>query len=211
MYLLDRSVIFCVFLLCLHPSTTLSQNPQEADHVDTRCSCRCPETGRVDPDIATDFPSRKIYISTSVNATDCDCEHVVLAVLGNMTKDQTEKFCPRCVCKHEQRSLTIIKVVVIVVLWVVSILIVYMVFLLALEPYLGGRVRGRSTAASSYQQQQDDNEEDNLNNDTPMRTYNSRGQGARGMMDMVGQSQDKWKRQVEIQRRNIYDRHTMLN
>lgn len=210
MYLLDKSVIFCIFLLCLHPDLTSSQAPQEADHVDTRCSCRCPETGRVDPDIVTDFPKRKIYISTSVNATDCDCEHVVLQVLGNITQDQVEKFCPRCFCKHEQRSLTIIKVVVIIVLWVVSILIVYMVFLLALEPYLGGRVRGRAT--SSYHPHTDDNEdEDNLNNDTPMRTYSNRGQGARGMIDMVGQSQDKWKKQVEIQRRNIYDRHTMLN
>jgi len=204
-------MITLVFLVLI-PGLTLSQN--FGDHVDTRCSCRCPETNRVDPDIPTDFPHRKIYISTSVNATDCDCEHVVLAVLGNMTQDQTEKFCPRCLCKHEQRSLTIIKVVVIIVLWVVSILIVYMVFLLALEPYLGGRVRGRNTTSSSsnnYQQHTDENEEDNLNNDTPLRTYNNRGNGARGMIDMVGHSQDKWKRQVEIQRRNIYDRHTMLN
>lgn len=31
------------------------------------------------------------------------------------------------------------------------------------------------------------------------------------VLNRVGHSQDKWKRQVREQRRNIYDRHTMLN
>lgn len=36
--------------------------------------------------------------------------------------------------------------------------------------------------------------------------------GERGnVLNRVGHQQDKWKRQVREQRRNIYDRHTMLN
>lgn len=36
--------------------------------------------------------------------------------------------------------------------------------------------------------------------------------GVRGnVLNRVGHQQDKWKRQVREQRKNIYDRHTMLN
>lgn len=31
------------------------------------------------------------------------------------------------------------------------------------------------------------------------------------VLNRVGHQQDKWKKQVREQRRNIYDRHTMLN
>ena len=31
------------------------------------------------------------------------------------------------------------------------------------------------------------------------------------VLNIVGQQQDKWKRQLKEQRRNIYDKHTMLN
>jgi len=34
---------------------------------------------------------------------------------------------------------------------------------------------------------------------------------AGGVLNRVGHQQSKWKRQVQEQRRNIYDRHTMLN
>jgi len=183
---------------------------ENADFVDSRCSCKCPETGSVDPDINNPMPNRKMYISTHVNATDCDCEHVVKPLL-QLTQPQVDKFCPRCQCKHEKRSITIIKVVIIIVLWVVCVLIVYMLFLVALEPLLKGRARGRGSAqaGASYQQHTDDEESESVG-DTPMRQY-SRQVSARGVIGAVGHSQDRWKRQVEIQRRNIYDRHTMLN
>lgn len=31
------------------------------------------------------------------------------------------------------------------------------------------------------------------------------------VLNRVGHQQDKWKKQVKEQRKNIYDRHTMLN
>ena len=48
----------------------------------TRCSCKCPEAAFVDPDIKTDWAKRKVYINSTVAAADCDCEHVVVPVLG---------------------------------------------------------------------------------------------------------------------------------
>lgn len=33
----------------------------------------------------------------------------------------------------------------------------------------------------------------------------------KGVLNRVGHSQSKWKRQVKEQRRNIFDNHTMLN
>ena len=35
--------------------------------------------------------------------------------------------------------------------------------------------------------------------------------GAEGVINRLGTQQSKWKRQVQEQRRNIYDRHSMLN
>ena len=40
---------------------------------------------------------------------------------------------------------------------------------------------------------------------TPMRTYGS------SVINRVGNTQTRWKRQVQEQRKNIYDKHTMLN
>jgi hypothetical protein len=43
--------------------------------------------------------------------------------------------------------------------------------------------------------------------DTQMRTY----RGAEAVINRLGNQQTKWKKQVQEQRRNIYDRHAMLN
>jgi len=187
-------------------------------HVDSRCSCRCPEAELVDPDINPDWPGRKIYINSSVDAVDCDCEHVVVPLL-HLNQEQTDKFCPRCQCKHETRSVTTIKVVVIIILWVVCVLLIYLVFLVCIDPLLGGRGgRPRLRPASTpYTQHQD---EDSINDDTAtvppvesdgslsMSQYNG---APRGVVNRIGVNQERWRRQVELQRSSVYDRHTMLN
>jgi len=187
------------------------------DHVDNRCSCKCPEVETLDPDMIIDWPGRKIYINSTVSPTDCDCEHVVKPVLG-LDQEQVDKFCPRCVCQHETRSVTTIKVVVIIILWVMSILIIYLGFLVCVDPLLGGRgLRPRTRAANPYQQHQDDNDSinddsaHNIDNDTPMSQYNRGSLGPKSVVNRMRSDQEKWKRQVEIQRSSVYDRHTMLN
>lgn len=48
--------------------------------------------------------------------------------------------------------------------------------------------------------------------DSSLAPGTSHPMGERGnVLNRVGHQQDKWKRQVREQRRNIYDRHTMLN
>ena len=122
-------------------------------HQDSRCQCKCPDVSTVGANnerIMDEWSTlehkdtRSIYINSSVKAEDCDCEKVVLPKL-NLNQTQADSFCPRCQCKYQIRSLTIIKVVVILVIWVISILVIYMGFLSCLEPLLNRR--GASTCA----------------------------------------------------------------
>lgn len=128
-------------------------------------------------------------------------------------KEKEKEFCPRCECVYENRNTTIIKVVVIIVIWVISLLACYMAFLSCLDPLLNKRVK------SNYQEHTNE-EEDATAEGAPGQSSGSandshqmnslRGTGS-NMLNRVGHQQDKWKRQVREQRRNIYDRHTMLN
>lgn len=56
-------------------------------------------------------------------------------------KGKEQEFCPRCECKYENRNTAIIKVVVIIVIWVISLLVVYMLFLICLDPLLNKRIK----------------------------------------------------------------------
>merc|ERR1712062_805279 len=106
-----------------------------------------------------------------------------------------------------------IKVVVILVIWVISLLLFYMAFLSILEPMLSKK-RGLGLPSSirggqgvAYSEHHDSIGEDGDGDATQMRTY----RGAEGVINRLGTQQSKWKRQVQEQRRNIYDRHSMLN
>ena len=163
----------------------------------------------------------KLNPTFQVGPEDCDCKHVVVPHL-NVTDAEAESFCPRCSCKWETRSLTIIKVVVILVIWVISILVIYMGFLSCLDPILNKRTGlGLPTPSSiNYREHHDERASDDegsgsepapqagaAEGDTPLRTY----RGAEAVINRLGNQQSKWKKQVQEQRRNIYDRHAMLN
>ena len=118
--------------------------------------------------------------------------------------------------------MTTIKVVVIIILWVMSILIIYLGYLVCIDPLLGGRsLRPRARSTNPYQQHQDDDSrhddsitDDSIQtngNDTPMSQYSRGVLGPRNMVNRMRSDQERWKRQVEIQRSSVYDRHTMLN
>ena len=111
------------------------------------------------------------------------------------------------------------QVVVIIVIWIISLLVIYMLFLVCLDPLLNKK--------SQLPYQEQNNEEvihtshrlflflsyfdsilsfqDEGRNAQPLRTSGT------GVLNRVGHQQDKWKRQVQEQRRHIYDRHTILN
>lgn len=131
----------------------------------------------------------------------------------------------------------------IIVIWVISLLVIYMLFLICLDPLLNKRLH-KASANIGYHEH--NNEEviprgrlyiyefsaewveivkprpDPCNlivplafpvkDDSSVAPGTSHPMGERGnVLNRVGHQQDKWKRQVREQRRNIYDRHTMLN
>lgn len=181
--------ILCVLLTVVHDC--------DAQYEDVRCKCICPSTAVVKGS-QTD---RKLYIM-NVSPQRCNCEGVILPQATDIRGKESE-FCPRCKCRYERRNTTTIRVLVILIIWVISLLTVYMLFLMCLDPLLN-----RRKAAAAYQEHVD--EELNLEEPLPMHQQRTR-RSSSSVLNKVGQQQDKWKRQVQEQRRNIYDKHTMLN
>ena len=76
------------------------------------------------------------------------------------------------------------------------------------------RPKLRRAANISYQEQQNENEEsfndENVvnSNSTPIPMSSIR---PRSVVSKVKDDQKKWKRNVELQRSTVYDRHSMLN
>uniref|UniRef100_A0A1B6BY24 Uncharacterized protein n=1 Tax=Clastoptera arizonana TaxID=38151 RepID=A0A1B6BY24_9HEMI len=153
----------------------------------SRCKCVCTILN------GTQSYNRLIIAPVPPN-NNCDG---VIPVINNDNK--TQELCPRCECSYESRNTTIIKVVVIIVIWIISCLVIYMLFLICLDPLLNKR------AKSSYVE--------HTNEDDESAGPSSHAMGVRSgnVLNRVGHQQDKWKKQVKEQRKNIYDKHTMLN
>jgi hypothetical protein len=67
------------------------------------------------------------------------CQKVVIPQLIDKVDGILERegeFCPLCDCKNESRNTATIKAVVVIIIVAVSLLSLYMVFLLCLEPVL---------------------------------------------------------------------------
>lgn len=179
--------VFCFFITSI--TSVLCQ------YEDVRCKCVCPS-----PEVVNGSKSdRKLYIG-NVPPLKCDCNGVILPQVSDDVRVKEKEFCPRCECKYESRNTTTIKVVVILIIWVISLLVVYMLFLMCLDPLLNKR-------RTAYEEHK--NEEVNL--DDPVTTMQRPRTVSTNVLNRVGQQQDRWKKQVQEQRRNIYDRHTMLN
>ncbi|XP_063702990.1 uncharacterized protein CG1161 [Culicoides brevitarsis] len=177
---------------------------------DKRCKCVCPSVNSV-INRTTNDDSRMLIIE-NVLPSQCNCDEVILPRLAkkNISINGKEKeFCPRCECKYENRNTTTIKVIVIIVIFVISILCVYMLFLFLLDPLLNKRMK------LNYQEHT--NEEDETNSNPmqmvfgPSTSRANEAGGSNNVLNRVGAHQDKWKKQVKEQRKNIYDRHSMLN
>jgi len=180
------------------------------EHGDTRCSCKCPDAEAVLGSHIVDitYPNRRVYINSSVSALDCNCKHVVVPVLG-LDMEQTDRFCPRCACKHETRSVMTIKVVVGIIIWVLSMLALYVMYLVFVDPMFRPGLRRPNI---SYQEHQNENDNfENLNDENVLNATQMSSIRPRNMVSKVKNDQKKWKRQVELQRTTVYDRHSMLN
>ncbi|KAK7865457.1 hypothetical protein R5R35_002335 [Gryllus longicercus] len=175
---------------------------QAQSYEDVRCKCVCPNPSVVN----VTQSNRKLYID-NVPPNKCTCDNVILPQVGDEIKGKEQEFCPRCECKYESRNTSIIKYVVIIVIWIISLLVIYMLFLICLDPLLNKRMKG------NYQEHTNEEEEASGSSSTGAAAgTSSHPMGVRAnVLNRVGHQQDKWKRQVREQRRNIYDRHTMLN
>jgi len=198
-----------------------------ASFEDTRCKCVCDKTWD-----ERGIETRAVFINTT-RSEECDCEFVVKPLAPSLS-------CSRCLCRTETRNTTTIKVVVIFIICVVSLLFVYMLFLLCLDPLMQ-----RRPGAGTYQQHT--NEENSFSSSPLDKSINSatseenreelpsgpRTEDAaddmsnpsspvesnpanmtarqRSLLGMVTNEQKKWKGTVQEQRKNIYDRHSMLN
>ena len=85
----------------------------------------------------------------------CDCANVVIPSLAVDAQSPEsihlpEAFCPRCVCRYEQRNTTIIKFVVIMILCVIGFLTTYMAYLFFIDPVI---VKWKQ---NSYRQQREE-------------------------------------------------------
>ncbi|KAK1152212.1 transmembrane protein 9-like isoform X1 [Acipenser oxyrinchus oxyrinchus] len=198
------SMLIC-FLSELVPRTDASKS-----FGDVRCKCICPPYRNI---------SGHIY-NKNVSQKDCNCLHVVepMPVPGH----DVEAYCLLCECKYEERSSTTIKVTIIIYLSVVGSLLLYMVFLLLVDPLIRKQ--------QSYSQPLHNEEENEVRRfpkgGTPATCPWFRplqdvrpSLGAEGLtrsrsntvLERVEGAQQRWKRQVQEQRKTVFDRHKMLS
>lgn len=172
----------------------------EGQYDDVRCKCVCPSVTQTN----SSAQSRKIFVKSFHEPSKCKCENVV----DQWVQESQYHFCERCDCQWQRRNTTTIKVVVIFIICIISLLFLYMVFLLCLDPLMSRR-------PVAYTEQH--NEEDQPVADRRRELEDSRPVPP-GVMSRVKNKvcsvrgeQQKWKGTVQEQRKHIYDRHTMLN
>jgi len=192
-------------------STAFSQSFEK-----TRCQCICPNTSVVEETKNKSMEDRRVY-TKNVKARDCLCDNVVLpALTTKLSDDLSSKFCLRCTCKYETRDTTMIQVVVILVICVISLLVVYMGFLLCLDPMM-------KQPRKDHPYERHQNDEDNIFapphsiNDNPIPSSSMEYAETRqrrpseGVLGRVEAQQSKWFQKVHEQRRKIFTDHSMLN
>lgn len=130
-----NKLVFCLLLVVSLQIVSLEAQSYE----DKRCKCICPSIKSVNNN--TEDDSDRMLIIDNVPPNKCNCDGVILPRIADKIKGKEQEFCPRCDCKYENRNTTIIKVVVIIVIWIISLLVIYMLFLMCLDPLLNKRVK----------------------------------------------------------------------
>uniref|UniRef100_A0A3Q4HGN2 Transmembrane protein 9 n=1 Tax=Neolamprologus brichardi TaxID=32507 RepID=A0A3Q4HGN2_NEOBR len=155
---------------------------------DVRCKCICPPYRNI---------TGHIY-NRNFSQKDCNCLHVVepMPVPGH----DVEAYCLLCECKYEERSSNTIKVTIIIYLSVVGALLLYMLFLLLVDPL----IRKHDPYTQPLHNEEDSEE---------MRPQAESSSQARGntVLERVEGAQQRWKKQVQEQRKTVFDRHKLLS
>ncbi|CAB1452636.1 unnamed protein product [Pleuronectes platessa] len=160
---------------------------QAKNFEDVRCKCICPPYRNI---------TGHIY-NRNVSQKDCNCLHVVepMPVPGH----DVEAYCLLCECKYEERSSNTIKVTIIIYLSVVGALLLYMLFLLLVDPL----IRKREPYTQPLH-----NEEDSEEMRPPVDSSQAKGNT---VLERVEGAQQRWKKQVQEQRKTVFDRHKLLS
>uniref|UniRef100_A0A8C6T766 TMEM9 domain family, member B n=1 Tax=Neogobius melanostomus TaxID=47308 RepID=A0A8C6T766_9GOBI len=175
---------------------------------DIRCKCICPPYREIEGHI----------YKQNVSLKDCNCLHVVepMPVDG---KD-VEAYCLRCECKYEERSsgtiklsfylknciLVFLQFTIIMYLSILGLLLLYMIYLTLLEPMLKRRLFGHSQLIQS--------DDDVVGDQQPFANAHnvlSRSHSRPNMLNKVEDAQQRWRRQVQEQRKSVFDRHVVLS
>lgn len=212
------SLILIIYIILTFNGQTSSVYAGSYD--DVRCKCLCPLTGVVTN--GTNPSNRKMYIG-NVPPNQCNCDFVVLPSLDDNVQAKAKEFCPRCECKYESRNTATIRFFVIFIIGMISFLVIYMAFLIILEPWMHRRSIFTSykhfneEVSMQEQHSTDDAQLTGTRRRAPTSSSLSQDEGEnddqvpKGMFNRVGHSQSRWKQKVNQQRKNIYDDHTMLN
>uniref|UniRef100_A0A4W2GF18 Transmembrane protein 9 n=1 Tax=Bos indicus x Bos taurus TaxID=30522 RepID=A0A4W2GF18_BOBOX len=128
-----------------------------------------------------------------------NCLHVVepMPVPGH----DVEAYCLLCECKYEERSTTTIKVIIVIYLSVVGALLLYMAFLMLVDPLI------RKPDAYTERLHNEEESED-ARSAAAAAAFGSR---ANTVLERVEGAQQRWKLQVQEQRKTVFDRHKMLS
>ena len=131
---LNKTILnLLVIVLVFECQSCLSSEGGSGQYDDFRCKCVCPSPGVVTND--TNASNRKLYIG-NVSPNRCNCDYVVLPQLSHDIQDKAKEFCPRCECKYESRNTSTIRFVIIFIIGIISFLVVYMAFLMLLDPLI---------------------------------------------------------------------------
>ncbi|XP_063065700.1 transmembrane protein 9 [Engraulis encrasicolus] len=182
---LGAPVLVAVALLCFEAVSVVHATKSFED---VRCKCICPPYRNI---------SGHIY-NRNVSQKDCNCLHIVdpMPVPGH----DVEAYCLLCECKYEERSSNTIKVTIIIYLSVVGALVLYMLFLLLVDPL----IRKHDPYLQPLH-----NEED-VEDTRPPQPEGEQGRG-NTVLERVEGAQQRWKKQVQEQRKTVFDRHKMLS
>ncbi|XP_043561799.1 transmembrane protein 9B isoform X1 [Chiloscyllium plagiosum] len=176
-------------LLCL---LVLARSEEDKNFADIRCKCICPP-----------YKDNAGHIySKNISQKDCDCLHVVVPM--PVAGQDVEAYCLRCECKYEERSTVTIQVTIIIYLSILGLLLLYMVYLTLVEPLLKKRIL-RSQLLQN---------EDDFGDTQPFANAHevlSRSRSRTNMLNKVEYAQQRWKRQVQEQRKSVFDRHVVLS
>ncbi|XP_053205528.1 uncharacterized protein CG1161-like [Panonychus citri] len=156
------------------------------------------------------YIDRKVYID-SVPPLKCNCDGLVLPQLSNVS---SKEFCPLCECRFESRNTEIIRYTIIGVITVVMLLVAYMLILILDSYMLWSKIFRRMPYREHFNEEmlvetgpKRSSTESIESTSQPELSYTQ----SKSVIGVIGHEQHKWIRKVSEQRKNIYDRHTMLN